>query len=54
MEGVEHFLYRVALDEGYIGNRANSLTLDVLYPEVSNLRKLLLQNYNVLSITIKS
>ena len=27
--------------------RANSLTLDVLYPEVSNLRKLLLRNYNI-------
>ena len=29
MEGVEHFLYGVAIDEGYKGNRANSLTLDV-------------------------
>ena len=45
MEGVEHFLYRVAIDEGYKGNRANSLTLDVLYPEVSDLRKSLLRNY---------
>ena len=42
------------IDEGYKGNRANSLTLDVLYPEVSNLRKSLLRNYNVLSITLKS
>ena len=49
MEGVEHFLYGVALDEGYKGNRANSLTLDVLYPEVSNLRKSQLRNYNILS-----
>ena len=53
MEGIEHFLYGVAIDEGYKGNRANSLTLDVLYPEVSNLRKSLLRNYNVLSITLK-
>ena len=52
MEGIEHFLYGVAIDEGYKGNRANSLTLDVLYPEVSNLRKSLLRNYNVLSITL--
>ena len=52
MEGIEHFLYGVAIDEGYKGNRENSLTLDVLYPEVSNLRKSLLRNYNVLSITL--
>ena len=54
MEGIEHFLYGVAIDEGYKGNRANSLTLDVLYPEVSDVRKSLLRNYNVLSITLKS
>ena len=33
---------------------ANSLTLDVLNPEVSDLRKLLLRKYNILSITLKS
>ena len=29
-------------------NRANSLTLDVLYPEVSDVRKSLLRNYNLI------
>ena len=31
---VQHFLYGIAIDEGYGGNKANILAWDVLYPEV--------------------
>ena len=40
MDAVEHFLYGIAIDEGYGGNRANILALDVLYPEVCKLCEL--------------
>ena len=34
VDAVQHFLYGIAIDEGYGGNRANILAWDVLYPEV--------------------
>ena len=37
VDAVQHFLCRIAIDEGYGangGNRANILAWDVLYPEV--------------------
>eukprot|EP00731_Ephydatia_muelleri_P026677 Em0018g777a len=34
VEAVQHFLYGIAIDEGYGGNRANILAWDVLYPEL--------------------
>ena len=34
VDAVQHFLYGIAIDEGYEGNRANILAWDVLYPEV--------------------
>ena len=40
MDAVEHYLYGIAIDEGYGGNRANILALDVLYPEVCKLCEL--------------
>lgn len=33
-------VYGIAIDEGYDGNRANILALDVLYPEVCKLCEL--------------
>ena len=40
MDAVEHYLYGIAIDEDYGGNRANILALDVLYPEVCKLCEL--------------
>ena len=40
MDAVEHYLYGIAIDEGYGGNRTNILALDVLYPEVCRLCEL--------------
>eukprot|EP00731_Ephydatia_muelleri_P026840 Em0018g940a len=34
VDAVQHFLYGIAIDEGYGGNRANILAWDVLYPEL--------------------
>ena len=34
VDAAQHFLYGIAIDEGYGGNRASILALDVLYPEV--------------------
>ena len=34
VDAVQHFLYGIAIDEGYGGNTANILAWDVLYPEV--------------------
>ena len=34
VDAVQHFLYGIAIDEGYGGNKANILAWDVLYPEV--------------------
>ena len=33
VDAVQHFLYGIAIDEGYGGNRADILAWDVLYPE---------------------
>ena len=35
VEAIQHFLYGIAIDEGYTVSRANTLAWDVLYPEVS-------------------
>ena len=34
VDAVQHFLYGIAIDEGYGGNRANILAWDGMYPEV--------------------
>ena len=34
VDAVQHFLCRIAIDDGYGGNRANILAWDVLYLEV--------------------
>ncbi|KAL5510242.1 hypothetical protein EMCRGX_G005757 [Ephydatia muelleri] len=34
VDAVQHFLYGIAIDEGYGGNRANTLAWDVLYPKL--------------------
>ncbi|KAL5516626.1 hypothetical protein EMCRGX_G002010 [Ephydatia muelleri] len=34
VDAVQHFLYGIAIGEGYGGNRANILAWDVLYPEL--------------------
>ena len=34
VDAVQHFLYGIAIDEGFGANRANILAWDVLYPEV--------------------
>ena len=34
VEAVQHFLFGIAIDEGFKGPQANTLAWDVLYPEV--------------------
>eukprot|EP00731_Ephydatia_muelleri_P025739 Em0017g822a len=36
VEAVQHFLFGIAIDEGFKGPQANTLAWDVLYPEGSN------------------
>eukprot|EP00731_Ephydatia_muelleri_P022849 Em0015g432a len=34
VEAVQHFLFGIAIDEGFKGPQANTLAWDVLYPEL--------------------
>ena len=38
VEAVQHFLFGIAIDEGYKGPQANTLAWDVLYPEVKDVK----------------
>ena len=39
IEAVQHFLFGIAIDEGFKGPQANNLAWDVLYPEVKGCQK---------------
>ena len=34
VEAIQHFLFGIAIDEGFRGPQANTFAWDVLYPEV--------------------
>ena len=38
VEAVQHFLFGIAMDEGFKGPQANTLAWDVLYPEVKDVK----------------
>ena len=38
VEAVQHFLFGIAIDEGFKGPQANTLAWDVLYPEVKDVK----------------
>ena len=38
VEAVQHFLFGIAIDEGFKGPQANTLVWDVLYPEVKDVK----------------
>ena len=37
-QAVQHFLFGIAIDEGFKGPQANTLAWDVLYPEVKDVK----------------
>ena len=53
MDAVEHYLYGIAIDEDYGGNRPKILALDVLHPEVCKLCELKIISHQASIICMK-